>query len=456
MRLSVVGSALLSSLILSAAHARADEAPPSLEQRIEDLEQQHRILLRQLELEHEAAAEEAKKKISVSAGASGFVIRTANNAFALKLRGLVQIDGRAFFGDGKNALPDTFLPRRVRPIIEATFFGIVDVKIMPDFGNNTVALDDAYVDLHPFAWLRLRAGKMKPPIGLERLQSAANILFIERAFPTALVPNRDVGAYLWGEIANGAFIYQVGVFNGIADGALAPDIDLHDGKELVARVFGHPFRPLRHWAVENLGFGVAGSYGNERGTAAAPNLPTLKSPGQFNFFTYLADATKPDGTALAGGTRYRISPQLYWYIDRVGLMAEYVRSAQDVKKGTEVRTVGNQAWQVSLSVLLTKDKASYDGVKPNKPFDYEFKGAGAWELAARYEEITIDDTAFPLFADDSKSARQARGFGVALNWYLNQNARLAINYEHTNFTGGAVKGDRAPEDALLGRLQVSF
>jgi len=186
------------------------------------------------------------------------------------------------------------------------------------------------------------------------------------------------------------------------------------------------------------------------------HLPTLKSPGQFNFFTYLADATKPDGTALAGGTRYRISPQLYWYIDRVGLMAEYVRSAQDVKKGTEVRTVGNQAWQVSLSVLLTKDKASYDGVKPNKPFDYEFKGAGAWELAARYEEITIDDTAFPLFADDSKSARQARGFGVALNWYLNQNARLAINYEHTNFTGGAVKGDRAPEDALLGRLQVSF
>ena len=51
---------------------------------------------------------------------------------------------------------------------------------MPDFGNNTVALLDAYADLHPRPWLRLRVGKFKPPIGLERLQTDAYVPLPER------------------------------------------------------------------------------------------------------------------------------------------------------------------------------------------------------------------------------------------------------------------------------------
>src|SRR4051794_22423774 len=108
MRSLPYGLSLFISLAALPAPARAEEpAPPapvvaapvtpsaasqSVEQRLEDLEQQHRILVRQLELEREKAVEEAKKLPIVSLGPAGFLVRTPNGAFALKLRGLVQAD----------------------------------------------------------------------------------------------------------------------------------------------------------------------------------------------------------------------------------------------------------------------------------------------------------------------------------------------------------------------------
>jgi phosphate-selective porin OprO/OprP len=39
----------------------------------------------------------------------------------------------------------------------------------------------------------LKAGKFKPYVGLERLQSGADIKFIERSYVSNILPNRDVG-----------------------------------------------------------------------------------------------------------------------------------------------------------------------------------------------------------------------------------------------------------------------
>jgi hypothetical protein len=34
--------------------------------------------------------------------------------------------------------------------------------------------------------------------------------------------------------------------------------------------------------------------------------------------------------------------------------------------------------------------------------------------------------------------------------------KIAVNYERTTFTGGAVTGDREPENAVITRFQTSF
>jgi phosphate-selective porin OprO/OprP len=450
---------------LLTVNAFAEEPSPApaieltaLSQRLDELEQSHRILQRQLELEKEKSAEKAKDTPVVAFTPQGFVLKTPDGKTTLKIRGLLQVDGRAFFGDEKHALTDTLLLRRVRPIIDATFFGVLDVRLMPDFGQNTVKLFDAYIDLHPFPWLRLRAGKFKPPVGLERLQSAAAIRFPERALPTALVPNRDVGAQLWGEVAGGTFIWAVGAFNGVVDGSDNPDIDVHDGKDFEARIFLHPFRPLKNEWLNNLGVGVAGTYGNERGSLTSTGLATYKTPGQATFFSFFSDATKADATTLADGARWRASPQLYYYAGPIGVLAEYVRASQEVVKTGKHYTVLADAWQVQLSALLTPgDKETHDLVQPKRPIGVA-KGYGAFELVARYHELHLHaDGNLPALADYAKSARQARAFGVALNWWANNFFRVATSFEHIDFKGGAAKNqDRVSEDVLIGRLQAMW
>jgi phosphate-selective porin OprO/OprP len=190
-------------------------------------------------------------------------------------------------------------------------------------------------------------------------------------------------------------------------------------------------------------------------------VPSYKSPGQNGFFSYLSttDNTKLANNVIADGTRYRLTPQLYWYVWHFGLMAEYVYSAQTLLKVDTHKTIANQAWQVLLTVVLTPgDKATFDGLQPKRPFTFRRgSGPGGVELVARYHELRIDDAAFNTFADDTKSAKDARALGIGANWYLNSNLRFALNYERTVFTkGNGDGGNRFSEDALFGRLQIAF
>src|SRR5690606_2260591 len=122
------------------------------------------------------------------------------------------------------------------------------------------------------------------------------------ALPTTLAPNRDLGIQLGGAAGEKRVAYQVGVFNGVADGASA-DGDASDDKEVVARVFLTPFAPAKDHVLSGFGIGGAVSYGQKHGTAAATDLPAHKSSGQATFFQYRTGATAAE-TALADGDHW--------------------------------------------------------------------------------------------------------------------------------------------------------
>jgi phosphate-selective porin OprO/OprP len=275
------------------------------------------------------------------------------------------------------------------------------------------------------------------------LQSANDLLFVERGLPTNLVPNRDVGIQLSGAFLDKAINYQVGVFNGVNDGG-SGDFDNNDDKDVAARVWVQPFKTVSAPALKGLNVGVAGTYGLQNGS-----LPVYRSPAQQTFFSYST------GT-FADGDRWRIAPQAYYSFGPFGLLAEFVHSEQEIANAAGVTAHGGaEAWQIVGSYVLTGEKASFKGVKPKKNFGDG--GWGSWELVARYGELDVEEDAFDSgLASITRSARSAQAFGAGLNWNLNKNVRAIVNYEHTNFDGGAVGGDRPDEDAVLTRLQLGF
>ena len=120
---------------------------------------------------------------------------------------------------------------------------------------------DAYGNYRYAPWLQLRAGKFKTPIGLEQLQADVNTSFNERSLVTDLVPNRDIGFQLWGDINDGLLSYAVGAFNGVEVVAIAQQ-DFENHREVAARLFAQPFHSLDIPALQNFGVGLAGGFGN--------------------------------------------------------------------------------------------------------------------------------------------------------------------------------------------------
>jgi phosphate-selective porin OprO/OprP len=433
-----------------------EETPPppnTVEDRLDELDQKVRVLDRKSELDKEAAAEKAKTASSVTSGKDGFSIKSADGAYVLKLRGYTQFDGRFYQADDQRPANDTFLLRRIRPIFEGTVFKIFDFRIMPDFAQGQTVLFDGYLEGRFSPAFRVRAGKFKPPVGLERLQSATDTFFIERAFPSALVPNRDLGIQLSGDLAGGGVTWAAGYFNGVPDAGNL-DLDVEDRKDAAARVFFTPFvkggGPLK-----GLGFGVGASQGQQKGTLTAPGLAAYRTPGQQTFFSYRTDGTAT-GTVIAAGDRKRLSPQAYLYAGPFGLLTEYVTSSQEVRRGDMIADLENKAWQVAASWVIAGGEPTYKAVSPKQPFDPAAHAWGAFELVARVSGLEVDDDAFPLFANPASAASSAESMGLGFNWYLNRNLRVALNYEVTQFEGGAAAGDREDEKVLLSRFQISF
>ena len=390
----------------------------------------------------------------VTASRDGLVVRSPDNAFSFRLRGYVQSDAR-FFGANGPVAPgsSTFLLRRVRPILEATAYKYFGLRLMPDFGNGQVVLYDAYAEAKPNAALNLRVGKFKPPIGLERLQSATDVRFVERGLPTNLVPNRDVGVQLYGDLAAARVQYQLGAFDGAPDAAIA-DGDVSTGKDVSGRVFIRPLATLA--SAPDVGLGIAGSSGTEQGTLTTTGLGAYRTTGQLALFRYRADGTA-ENTVLAEGRRTRVSPQGYLYVGPVGVLAEYTRVTHNVRRATNVAALTNQAWQVSGGWVLTGERESYTGISPDHPLDgSKAGGLGALELVARYGVLTTDANAFPTYADPATQARRARAAGVGLNWRLTRGLLFAADYERTQLEGPDAAVVRSTEHAVLTRLQLGF
>jgi phosphate-selective porin len=339
-------------------------------------------------------AGESPAAVEISAGPGGFVLRSSGGDFTLRLRSLVQMDGRFYTGDGPSS--DGFLVRRARLELVGTLFGRFDFRLMPDFAGSATTLLDAWVRWKMSPAFQVQVGKVKLPVGLERAQSREFNSCNEFGYPTSLVPNRDIGANIQGELVDGSLAYYLGVFDGTGDGGSA-SADTDGDRELAARLFAIPFKgDGESW----LG----------------------KTPGCADS---LSDGRPADLLPLVRRGRYR------W--DHLAGRASAV-----LLPGTVWSALG-------ICGLLTGG--------PQRRADERDRESGVDRervLGAdrRRRELRRCDPR----SRDRQAGRWFRRLGAVVNWYLNPMFRVSVDYSHTDLEGGPL----ASEDVIIARMQLRF
>lgn len=414
----------------------------------------------------------------VRAGPDRFSLAAANGQTFIRLGGVLNVDHRSYgnsLAPGGVALApgsNGFVLRQVRPIVEGTLGSFVDFRLMPDFAGGKSVVQDAYVNVRFKPWFAVEFGKFKSPVGLENLQLDTDTRFLERALPSRLLPLRDIGVQVSGDLFSGRLTYQAAYLNGAPDGGSSdanssPDSDNNDQKDLAVRLFALPFRDKGPPALRGLGLGIGSSFADQKGQLDASGAATqsllgsYRTGGQQAFFGYRGGTTP----TVAWGRRVRLSPQAYYYHGPVGLMAEYVSLKQDVRRanGAIVRqeTLQHDAWQLAFNWNVTGEAEGYRITAPKQAYAVDGPGWGSLEVTARIAGLRLDSSAFAggvdSYANPLGSARKALSYTIGANWSLTQNIKFMVNYERADFTGGAANNADAPaERLLLSRFKLQY
>jgi phosphate-selective porin OprO/OprP len=297
--------------------------------------------------------------------------------------------------------------RRVRLYAEG-YVDKVFVKTEYDFSNGNTSVRDMFLSWDS-AYARVQMGRFKEPTSLENQTSGHLLTFMERGLPvTALTQLRNSGVMVsstaikdlhW---AIGAFVESDG--NGLGvDG---------DGVITTARVIF----PYRRRIDRVFHLGAWGSYTPD--TAGSIRYNTRP---EAHLISNVADT----GNIPADGA-WSYGSELAWTFGPISVQSEYIRT--DVK-ADGIPDPSYHGWYVYTGYFLTgenrnykPDYAAFGRVTPHVNHTRGF--SGAWEIAARYSRLDLDD---------GPSGDILSNVTVALNWYWNRHTRVALNYVYSDY-----------------------
>jgi len=257
--------------------------------------------------------------------------------------------------------------------------------------------------------LTISAGKQKEPISLERVVSLAFNPMQERtAASDAMLPARNVGLVFSGTAVRRHITWGAGVFNDWFDAGQKFD---ESSSQFVGRATSAITLADENSNLLHLGF-------NYRYSDAREGVRFATEP-EFNNAPLYHDTGLIDADKLItwGG-------ELGWRAGPFWLHSEALWSDVDAPSAGDPTFFG---YHVAGNWVLTGEMRSYNrragivGSVPVAKSVYD-GGKGAWEVAARWSELDMNDGA--INGGDSKIA------SLGINWWLTPFFQVGMNYRH--------------------------
>ena len=318
--------------------------------------------------------------------------------------------------------------RRVRVFNSGKLYGNVKYKLQLDFAGGEISFKDIWMELGelPFSG-KLRVGHFKEPLRLEALTSSKYITFMERSLPISLSPERNTGA-MYHTTFGDKISLQSGIFR--EGNSFGNDKEATNNVNITSRI--------TYLAINNdrrlLHLGASNSIRRNN-----DNTYKISSRAENHLGTKLIDATFEDieKSNLLGG-------ELAYVNSSFSLQGEYLQITLIGVTETKL-----SSYYTQLSYFLTGESRPYnsslDGfgrVKPNN--NYGNGGRGAIEVVARISQISLEKA----------NMGQLNARTIGLNWYLNPNTRVMLNYvmgERIDLLGEVIT-----ENAAMMRVQLDF
>jgi phosphate-selective porin OprO/OprP len=432
---------------------------------------QYAELLAQAQEEQAAAAARLSERAAasetppVAAGPSdwkfkwdnGFNLAREDGAFKFKFGGRAQLDGAVI--SESNGLDDDLSNapingvgqgngvefRRARIFFEGTAYDRLYFRTQYDFAEGDPAFKDVYMGLRGLGPVgSVQIGQFKEPFFLDEQTSSNYITFMERPLGNAFFPDRNVGVMAFNNLAEQRVLWQLGTFRASDDFGQAFSNFSDTEWDVAARLTGLPLWSEDGSRFVHLGAGYVHRFTGE-------NVRYRQRPE-----SHLADRFVDTGVLNASGTNL-FDAELAWVHGPFALQSEYTHSLVNGDDGQ--KNVGFWGAYGQVSYFLTGEHKVYEPeygrfgrVKPKANFDPARGEWGAFEIAARYSYLDLDD----------RSVEGGRLWDVTagVNWYLFPNARVMLNYVHADVSGRQVAAPAfnvgGTGDIVQTRLQIDF
>ena len=369
-------------------------------------------------------------RLDVEAQDGILVLASPTSGYKLWFDIRAQADGAVFFGAPDYADPignGTSIRRArfaVKGQIDESWYGEFDM----DLANGLVELKDALIRYTGIPNLDLQVGNFKENFSIQRNTTSRYLQFMERPMVcSALTPSRHLGInakyakdWLW--VSAGAFTQEVAgseEWTNVADNN--KDFGRNAGYSLTTKVV---FRPLYKLDNASLHIGAAYSYRTTKVSQATGEWGTYRASARNS--TSINRKKYMDTNNLKGYDLNNLwTVELAGHWDGLRYEAAYVGDNVRFNDGG-VSAVNFSGWYAQAGYLLFGGHQRYDAnggkytkIKPGKKW-------GDLELCFRYEFLDLNAPERNVFGGS------AEAYTVGLNWWVNNNVKVQLNYQYNN------------------------